>query len=73
MSYCEYCAVLEFMADGGLNQIIRLQIDRGRSFIQYQNFRFPQQRSSQADQLTLAHAQVLSAFGHLVQKTIWQI
>lgn len=73
MGYREYCTIFEFVADSSLNQVICLQIDRGRSFIQYQNFRFPQQRSPQADQLSLSHAQVLSTLGYLVHKTTRQI
>lgn len=50
-------AVLKLCADGGLDEIISLQVDSGRSFIQDEDSGLPQQSSSQTHQLPLTNTE----------------
>ncbi|TNN53940.1 hypothetical protein EYF80_035838 [Liparis tanakae] len=51
----EHGAVFKLSPDGGLDEIVRLQVHGSRSFIQDEDPRLPQERSSQTHQLPLAH------------------
>ena len=53
-----------------LNQRVRLQVDGGGGLVQDENVGFSKQRPSQADQLTLTHAEVLAALGDDVGEAI---
>ncbi len=48
-------AVFKLSPNGGLDEIICLQVDSSRSFIQDEDPRLPQESSSQTHQLPLAH------------------
>lgn len=52
----EHGAVRELRPDGGLDQVIRLQVDGGRGLVQDQNAGVPQEGAGQAHQLPLADA-----------------
>lgn len=49
-------AVGKLAADGGLNEVICLQVHRGGGFIQDQDLGFPKQSPAQAQQLPLPDA-----------------
>ena len=49
-----------------MDEVVCLEVHRGRGLVQHQDLGLPQQRPRQADQLPLAHGQVLAALGHLV-------
>lgn len=50
-------AVLKLCADGGLDEIVGLQVHSGRSFIQDEDSGLPQQSSSQTHQLPLTNTE----------------
>lgn len=50
-------AVLELCSDGGLDEVIRLQVNRSRSFVEDQDLRLAQQSARQAHELTLPNAE----------------
>lgn len=50
-------AVLKLSSDSGLYQIVRLQIHSSSGFIQNQNLGFPEESSSQANQLPLTQTE----------------
>lgn len=54
-------AALELGPDGGLDEIIRLQVNSGCRFIQNEDPGLPQESSSQTHQLPLAHAEDTTA------------
>ena len=62
---CEHGAVVELLPDGGLDQVVCLEVDRGRGLVQDQHLSLPQQGARQAHQLALAHTQILAALIHL--------
>lgn len=49
-------AVRELRPDGGLDQVIRLQVNGGRGLVQDQNAGVPQEGAGEAHQLLLANA-----------------
>lgn len=49
----EDSTVGKLLADGGLNQVVRLQVDGGCGLVQDQYARFPQQSSGETQQLSL--------------------
>lgn len=49
-------AVFKLSPNGGLDEIVRLQVNSSRSFVQDEDPRLPQESSSQTHQLPLAHA-----------------
>lgn len=51
----EHGAVFKLSPNGRLDEIVRLQVHGSRSFIQDEDPRLPQERSSQTHQLPLAH------------------
>ena len=55
MRYRQYGAVFELHSDSVLDEVIGLKVNGGRRLVQHQDLGLPQQRSSQADQLTLTH------------------
>lgn len=52
----EDSAVRKLFADGGLNQVVRLQVDGCCGLIQDQDARLPQQGSGQTQKLPLSNA-----------------
>ena len=55
MSDGEHGAVGELCPDGGLDQVVRLQVHGRRRLVQHQDLGLPQQGAAQTDQLALAH------------------
>lgn len=51
----EDCAVLELRADGGLDEIISLQVNSSCGFIEDEDSGLPQQGSGQTHELPLSH------------------
>ena len=49
-----------------LDEVVRLEVHRGRGLVQHQDLGLPQQRAGEADQLPLPHAQVVPGLGNLV-------
>jgi len=50
----QHGAVLKLSADGGLDEGVRLQVNRGCGLVQNQNLGLPQQSPGQTHELTLA-------------------
>ena len=48
-------AVLELVADGLLDALVRLEVDGGGGLVEHEHARVPQERARQAEQLALAH------------------
>lgn len=48
-------AVLKLGADGGLDEVVSLQVDSGRGLVQDEDSGLPQESSGQTHQLPLAH------------------
>lgn len=63
-------AVFKLSPNGGLDEIICLQVDSSCSFIQDENPRLPQESSSQTHQLPLAHTVDITA--HSTRNTALQ-
>lgn len=55
-------AVFKLSPNGGLDEIIRLQVDSSCGFIQDEDPGLPQESSSQTHQLPLAHAEDTTAY-----------
>lgn len=49
-------AVFKLSPDGGLDEVVRLQVDGGCGFIEDEDPGLPQESSSQTHQLPLTHA-----------------
>ena len=56
MGDCDDRRVGELDTDGRLDQVIRLEVDGRRGFVQYEDFRLAEQRPSQTHQLPLTNA-----------------
>jgi len=69
----EHGAVLELCADGGLDQVVRLQIHSCSGFIQNQNLGFPEESSSQANQLPLTQTKAQNIQSETIRSGISQV
>jgi len=58
MGYGQHGALLELVADGGLDEAVRLGIHVGRGLVHHQDAVLAQDGPRQADQLALTHAKV---------------
>jgi len=59
-------ASIKLRPDGRLDEVVSFQIDGCCGFIQDENLCLPEESSGQADQLSLAHGEVLAALSDLV-------
>lgn len=57
VSYGEDGAVLKLGADGGLDEVVGLQVDSSRGLVQDKDPGLPQESSGQTHQLPLTHAE----------------
>lgn len=57
MGYGEDGAVLKLGADGGLDEVVSLQVDSSRGLVQDEDPGLPQQSSGQTHQLSLTHTE----------------
>ena len=71
MRYRDHGALLEFVADGFLDETVRLVIHVGRGFIQDHDFALLQQSASQAQQLPFTDTEVCSAFQDFFIQLFW--
>ena len=55
MSNCENCAFTEFLPNGILNEVVRLQINGRSGLIEDKDLRFAQQGSGQTNELPLTN------------------
>lgn len=69
VSYCEHSTVSKLVTDGGLDELVRLQVDRCRGFIQDQNLGVAEEGSRQAHQLPLAN----TGEKYLRYSPLWQV
>jgi hypothetical protein len=65
MGHREHRAACKVRAKSPLQHRIRLQVDRRRGLVQHNHLGVDQQRSSEAQKLTLPHRQVLSTLRDL--------
>ena len=56
MSDCDDCRVGELSADRLLDEVVCLEVNGGRRFVQHEDLRLTKQRPSQTYQLTLTDA-----------------
>lgn len=63
-------AVLKLSPNGGLDEVVRLQVNSSCSFIQDQDPGFPQESSSQTHQLPLADAEDASSVSKTALMTL---
>ena len=66
MRYGKHLAFFELGPNGGLNQSVRLVVNRSGRLVEHENSRTTQQRSRQTEQLPLPHRQVPAALRHFV-------
>ena len=62
----QHCAVFEALADQFLDQFVRLVVDTRGGLVQHQDLGLPQQRATDADQLSLPRGEVLATLRHLL-------
>ncbi len=72
MGNSQHCAFTELLSNCGLDQIVRVVIDGRRGFVQDQDLCLSEQGSSQADELSLANAQVIAALAALKLQLLLQ-
>ncbi len=66
----QHRTTLELLPDGGLDEVVRLQVDGGSGLVQDEHLGLAQERPAQTEQLSLAHAQVLAALTDLVVEAL---
>ena len=70
MSNCENCAFTEFLPNGILNEVVRLQINGRSGLIEDKDLRFAQQGSGQTNELPLTNWQIFATLINLVIEAV---
>ena len=66
MQFLFFLPAIELWSYRCLDEVVCLEVHRGRGLVQHQDLGLPQQRPGEADQLPLPHAQVVPRLGNLV-------
>ena len=70
MSDCENGGRLEGISDRALDQCVRLVVDARRRFVQHKDLGFSQNSSCDANQLSLARAEIVAALRELIENEV---